>query len=247
MSLRAFPSLFSRALRYTGCRSALLGASSKSMHVHAAYESPIRPAASAAVGSRWERLKASVKWQFVVQDKIREGCVYVYESCVDKVDYGTFFSYLKLQDTFLSWFLVTELHVWMCMTRGMAELDDRRALCIQHELARNLWSDAEKRIGKVGFVRTKIKRECLADLSDHFNAMLMLYDEGLQGDDKTLANALWRVLLTCEGRDPVALETLVHYVRKQVNMLDKMTLDQFLTEYNVSWTPLLDCESKATY
>lgn len=247
MSLRALPSLLSRALRYTGCRSVLLGGASNSMHVQAAYESPIRQAGSVAVGSRWERLKEGVKWQFGAQDRIRQGCVYVYESCVDKVDYRTFFSYFKLEDTFLSWFLVTELHVWMCMTRGMAELDDRRALCIQHELARNVWSDTEKRMGKLAYMQGKVKRECLTHLSDHFNAMLLLYDEGLQGDDKALANALWRVLLMCGGRDPVALETLVHYVRKQVHMLDKMTLDQFLEEYSISWSPLLECESKKQY
>ncbi|XP_065288747.1 ubiquinol-cytochrome-c reductase complex assembly factor 1 [Dermacentor albipictus] len=247
MSLRVFPSLFNRAARYTGCRPALLVCARKSMHVHAASESPIRPAASVAVGSRWERIKASVKWQFVTQDETRAGSVFIYESCVDRVDYRTFFSYFKLQDTFLSWFLVAELHVWMCMTRAMAELDDRRALCLQRELPRNLWNDTEKRIGKIGYIPTKLKRESLAYLSDHFNAMLLLYDEGLQGDDKALASALWRVFLMCEGREPVALETLVHYVRKQIHMLDKMTLDQFIAEHSISWTPLLDCESKKQY
>lgn len=180
----------------------------------------------------------------MTQDKTREGGVYVYESCVDKVDFKAFFTYLKLPDTFLSWFLVTELHVWMCITRAMAEIDTRPALCLQHELVRNLWSDTETRMGKLAYISGKIKRECLRDLSDHFNAMLVLYDEALQGDDKALAGALWRVLLLCGDRDPRVLETLVHYVRKQVHMLDKMTLEDFLRERNITWSPLMDCVGK---
>ncbi|KAK8760613.1 hypothetical protein V5799_028120 [Amblyomma americanum] len=246
MSYRAIPSLLNHGLRYARC-SALLASTSKGLHSHASYKSPIRAAAAAAsapVGSRWDRLKSAVKWKFSAESGIREGGIYVYESCVDKVDFRTFFTYLKIPDSFLSWFLVTELHVWMCMTRAMAELDYRTALCLQHVLVRNLWEDTHKRLGKLAYMPAKLKRESLADLHDHFNAMLLLYDEGLQGDDKALAGALWRVLLMCEGEDPVALETLVHYVRKQVNMLDKMTLDEFIKERNISWTPLLDCESK---
>lgn len=246
MSYRVIPSLLNHGLRYATC-SPLFVSTFKCLHSHAACKSPIRAAAAGPVGSRWERLKSAVKWTCVTQSEIREGSICVYESCVDKVDFRTFFTYLNIPDTFLSWFLVTELHVWMCMTRAMAELDNRIALCLQYELPRNLWNDTQNRLGKLAYMPAKLKRTSMADLHDHFNAMLMLYDEGLQGDDKALASALWRVILMCEGGDPVALEALVHYVRKQVNMLDKMTLDEFIRERNISWTPLLDCESRAQH
>ncbi|EEC10730.1 conserved hypothetical protein [Ixodes scapularis] len=102
----------------------------------------------------------------------------------------------------------------MCMTRAMAEPDERRATYLQSELVRSLWSDTEARLKKLG---------------------------GAQGDDKALAGALWRVMLMCEGNDPSALETLVCYVRRQMHRLDGMTIDEFTKEDNLSWTPLLEC------
>ncbi|XP_029835690.3 ubiquinol-cytochrome-c reductase complex assembly factor 1 isoform X2 [Ixodes scapularis] len=175
------------------------------------------------------------------REETRKAAVYIYESCVDRVDFATFFTYLKLPDTFLSWFFVTELHLWMCMTRAMAEPDERRATYLQSELVRSLWSDTEARLKKLGSMSSSIKREALQDLCDHFNAALLLYDEGAQGDDKALAGALWRVMLMCEGNDPSALETLVCYVRRQMHRLDGMTIDEFTKEDNLSWTPLLEC------
>ena len=53
-------------------------------------------------------------------------------------------------------------------------------------------------------------------LSEQFNACIIAYDEGITGDDKILAAALWRRFLQSEGNDPEKLEKLVHYVRKQV-------------------------------
>lgn len=209
-------------------------------HLAAPHELPIRPLASIKY-TRLERLKYAWNWYTSQQVETRKAAVYIYESCVDRVDFTTFFNYLKLPDTFLSWFLVTELHLWMCMTRAMAEPDERRATCLQRELVRSLWSDTETRLKKLGSMSTSVKREAVHDLCDHFNAALVLYDEGAQGDDKTLAGALWRVMLMCEGNDPLALETLVCYVRRQMHRLDGMTLDEFMKEDNLSWTPLLEC------
>ncbi|KAM7302533.1 ubiquinol-cytochrome-c reductase complex assembly factor 1 isoform X1 [Ixodes scapularis] len=209
-------------------------------HLAAPREFPIRPLASIK-NTRLERLKYAWNWYTSQQVETRKAAVYIYESCVDRVDFATFFTYLKLPDTFLSWFFVTELHLWMCMTRAMAEPDERRATYLQSELVRSLWSDTEARLKKLGSMSSSIKREALQDLCDHFNAALLLYDEGAQGDDKALAGALWRVMLMCEGNDPSALETLVCYVRRQMHRLDGMTIDEFTKEDNLSWTPLLEC------
>ncbi|CAN7998222.1 unnamed protein product, partial [Ixodes hexagonus] len=179
---------------------------------------PIRPLASIQ-DTRWGRLKHAWNWYTSTQMETRRASVYIYESCVDKVDFATFFTYLKLPDTFLSWFFITELHLWqvMCMTRAMAEPDQRRAIYLEQELVRCLWSDTEARLKKLSSMSTGVKREALQNLCDHFNAALLLYDEACYfGDDKALAGSLWRVMLMCEGNDPLALETLVCYVRRQV-------------------------------
>lgn len=45
---------------------------------------------------------------------------FLYECVPDKVSYVDWFERLSLPDTFASWFVVTELHVWILMVRYMA-------------------------------------------------------------------------------------------------------------------------------
>lgn len=46
---------------------------------------------------------------------------FLYECVPDKVVYNDWFEKLELPDTFASWFIITELHVWILMVRYMAE------------------------------------------------------------------------------------------------------------------------------
>nr|CAD7400714.1 unnamed protein product [Timema poppensis] len=54
----------------------------------------------------------------------------------------------KLSDTFLSWFLVTELHVWMVLVRLMAEGKDGRFA--RNVVVEAMWSDTNTRAKKLG-------------------------------------------------------------------------------------------------
>lgn len=58
----------------------------------------------------------------------------------------------------------------------------------------------------------------MKELVGQFNACIIAYDEGLTGDDRILADAIWRRFFHSEGNDPEKVEKLVHYVRKQVNI-----------------------------
>lgn len=71
----------------------------------------------------------------------------MYESVVDKIDYAEWFTHFKLSDTFFSWFVVTELHIWMLMIRCMSEGPDGRLL--RNFLVETLWADASIRAKKV--------------------------------------------------------------------------------------------------
>lgn len=53
-----------------------------------------------------------------------------------------------MPDTFYSWFVVTELHVWMLSARVMAEGDDGRIL--RNGIVEALWCDVQLRTKKVG-------------------------------------------------------------------------------------------------
>ncbi|XP_064482369.1 ubiquinol-cytochrome-c reductase complex assembly factor 1-like [Ornithodoros turicata] len=212
---------------------------SRVFHTDVGHQHPIR-SAHIIRDSRWGRLKAAFAWYSSEQYKMKRATVYIYESCVDGVDLGRFFKYLKIPDTFLSWFFITELHVWICLTRVMAEQDERKALYLRNEIITNMWSDTQQRIKKLARMPLEFQKEGMQDLSEHFQAAMTLYDEGLQGDDKALASALWRVLLACDGEDLASLETLIHYVRNHVHKFDKMSFEEFIAEGNITWTPLLD-------
>ena len=81
----------------------------------------------------------------------------------------------------------------------------------------------------------------VAEIAEQFNAALMVYDEGIVGDDKALANAIWRRFLNCRP-DPDAekLEMLVRYVRRTMSKLDKTPLNKLVVETDFDWVPLKD-------
>lgn len=73
-----------------------------------------------------------------------------FESLVDNIDYVDFFEELDLPDTFYSWFVVTELHLWMLSARAMAGANEGRI--IRNSLVEALWSDVLQRVKKLDSV-----------------------------------------------------------------------------------------------
>lgn len=53
-----------------------------------------------------------------------------------------------MTDTLFSWFLVTELHVWMMMVRYMAE--GKSGELIRNNIVAAMWEDTNARIEKLG-------------------------------------------------------------------------------------------------
>ena len=53
-----------------------------------------------------------------------------------------------MSDTFFSWFLITELHVWMLMVRFMAE--GRKGELVVRNIVEAMWQDVTVRIGLLG-------------------------------------------------------------------------------------------------
>lgn len=54
----------------------------------------------------------------------------------------------NMADTFFSWFLVTELHVWMIIIRYMAEGDAGKL--IRNSIVSTLWQDTNARAENLG-------------------------------------------------------------------------------------------------
>ncbi|KAH8314659.1 hypothetical protein KR074_006849 [Drosophila pseudoananassae] len=168
----------------------------------------------------------------------------LYESVADKINYVAFFNDFKLPNTFNSWFLVTELHVWLLLMRAMAEGsetgEDGRFL--RNCIVEAMWGDVNTRAKKLGANNPSRTRQQIETLSEQFQAALIAYDEGIMSDDIVLAGALWRRFFEMNCDDYVKIERLVKYVRQQAVMLDSLSRDQFITKPKVAWLDLDKCK-----
>lgn len=145
-----------------------------------------------------------------------------------------------MPDTFNSWFLVTELHTHLLLSRVMNEgaeaKEDGRFL--RNAIVETLWVDVQNRSKKLSQDNPSAARRQVQILSEQFQAALIAYDEAILSDDKVLATALWRRFFEMSCNDYTKLEKLVVYVRKTMNMLDKLTRDEMVRERSVGWLSL---------
>ncbi|KAF9815874.1 hypothetical protein SFRURICE_009772 [Spodoptera frugiperda] len=63
----------------------------------------------------------AVGWMDQSRTRLKLTGYFLYECIPENVSYAEWFESLELPDTFASWFVITELHVWMLMVRYMAE------------------------------------------------------------------------------------------------------------------------------
>ncbi|XP_020801641.1 ubiquinol-cytochrome-c reductase complex assembly factor 1 [Drosophila serrata] len=169
----------------------------------------------------------------------------LYESVADKINYVVFFRDFNLPNTFNSWFLVTELHVWLLLMRSMAEGsetgEDGRFL--RNCIVEAMWGDVNTRAKKLGAHNPSRTRQQIETLSEQFQAALIAYDEGIMSDDRVLASALWRRFFEMNCEDYAQIERLVKYVRQQAAMLDNLPRDQFIIKPKVAWLDLDKCKA----
>ncbi|XP_062445402.1 ubiquinol-cytochrome-c reductase complex assembly factor 1 isoform X3 [Rhea pennata] len=78
--------------------------------------------------------------------KIKVAALRMYTCCVEKTDYEEFFNRCHMPDTLNSWFLVAQLHVWMCLVRMKQEGRAGKYMC--RYIVHCMWEDVEQR-GKV--------------------------------------------------------------------------------------------------
>ncbi|XP_039567226.1 ubiquinol-cytochrome-c reductase complex assembly factor 1 isoform X2 [Passer montanus] len=174
--------------------------------------------------------------------KLKVAALRMYTCCVEKTDYEEFFNRCQMPDTLNSWFLVAQLHVWMCLVRLKQEGRAGKYMC--HYMVHCMWEDVEQR-GKVMGINSTVLKEDLKKMVENFYAALFGYDEGILCDDRVLASALWRNLFNRNCDDPRHLELLVEYVRKQVQHLDALSGEDLLLTGEVSWRPLVESNARS--
>ncbi|XP_046397588.1 ubiquinol-cytochrome-c reductase complex assembly factor 1 [Ischnura elegans] len=185
----------------------------------------------------FKKMTMSMKWFDYSKATLRAGGYKLYENIADRIHAEKFFDVLGLPDTMFSWFLVIELHVWMVMARLMAEKDGR---FVRNVIVEAMWDDVRQRMKKLEVDTSSRVNETLHELSQQFGAAIIGYDEGLLGDDRCLAGALWRRILQQKHGSAMALEALVAYVRHQMHELDKLGREEIILSPDLKWIPLTD-------
>lgn len=183
----------------------------------------------------------------------------LYEEVCDRIDYPKFLKHFHKENTFYSWFLVTEIHVWMLMVRAMR--DTEHGKFIRNHIVEAMWKDVELRSKILGECNRRRVREQINELAGQFEYTLIAYDEGLTSNDRQLASAIWKQFFDGNCDDYVQIELMVKYIRAnvsidnessecvrilmfifilQVAMLDKLSSEEFLHRRKIPWTNLTE-------
>jgi len=163
--------------------------------------------------------------------------------CVQLQNLEKFFRVFDMPDTFNSWFLVTELHIWMLSARLMTEGEYGRTT--RNAIIEALWQDCDQRAKSISDLPSSIRTKQILDISEQFQAALFVYDEGLVGGDKELANALWRRFFLSQREseekqvpDMEKVALLVDYIRRTMQHLDNTDAVELIIQARVNWLDL---------
>ncbi|XP_077191284.1 ubiquinol-cytochrome c reductase complex assembly factor 1 isoform X4 [Paroedura picta] len=174
--------------------------------------------------------------------KIKIAALRMYTCCVEKTDYEEFFNKFQMPDTLNSWFLIAQLHVWMCLVRMKQEGRAGKYMC--RHIVHSMWEDVGQR-GKVMGISSVALKGSMKHMTENFYAAIFGYDEGILSDDHILAAAIWRNLFEKQCDDPRHLEIMVEYIRKQMQHLDAIPGEDLLLSGEVSWRPLVETNAQS--
>ncbi|XP_033727505.1 ubiquinol-cytochrome-c reductase complex assembly factor 1-like isoform X2 [Pecten maximus] len=146
----------------------------------------------------------------------------------DHTDHGQFIEALGLPDTFNTWFLVNELHIWIILTRLNFEGVEGRYF--RNVLITMMWKSTETRMKEMETVTFSERKEYSEQMKHHLQNAFLFYDEGLLSDDKALANALWNILFERNDVTASQMELIVHYVRREVFRVDQIDSKALLSK-----------------
>ncbi|XP_070699412.1 ubiquinol-cytochrome c reductase complex assembly factor 1 [Pempheris klunzingeri] len=169
--------------------------------------------------------------------KIKIAALRMYICCVERINYDDFFEKCALPDTLNSWFLVAQLHVWMCLVRMRQEGRTGKYMC--RYIVHSMWEDVGQRCKILG-IETTDRKEAIKAMTETFYAAIFRYDEGILSDDSVLAAALWRNIFSEACEDPRQLELMVEYVRKQMQYIDSLDGEDLMLTGEVKWRPLVE-------
>lgn len=205
------------------------------------YANPRSFATSVVDESGWQGLKKSIGQATGLgyrypKYRMSYASLKLYLCCTELVQFDELFDYLELPDTYLSYFNLLVLHIWIVLSRVAQDGDEGKF--VKKAVLTNLWEDMTERTKKlISKGVLKNRHESLGELHGQSTAALFAYDEGSLGDDIALAGSLWRILFQRECEDPQKLARMVHYIRKQQAHLDRQPSESLLYHGIVTFLP----------
>lgn len=89
--------------------------------------------------------------------------------CLQDVRFKDFFETFDMPDTYMSWFLVTELHIYMVSNRLQSMVQNKdEAQVVMKSLQESLWKDCSERMKLLGQIPVGKRNKFLSDLSQQF-------------------------------------------------------------------------------
>jgi cytochrome b pre-mRNA-processing protein 3 len=189
------------------------------------------------------RIARKLGWGDVSKGALRLSGYKLYMKIADEIEYKNFFEVCDMEDTFASWFSIVELHVWMFSARLMEDKEEGKI--VRNSMIQAMWEDNDLKSKKLEGALASARRQQIQQLNHGFHAALISYDEGLLGNDKVLAGALWRRFLSAKEpanqeellKQIVALEMLVLYVRYQFKLLNSLSREKFIRYQDFQFVP----------
>lgn len=139
----------------------------------------------------------------------------LYGHSIDQLNHMEFVNKFQMPNTFNTWFLITELHVWMLLVRSMGERQDGQI--IRNNILETLWQDVTVRADKLAPDDARTVKKQIQVLTGQLQYAIILYDEGLTKDDKQLASALWTRFFDSNCDNYEHIELMVKYIRYNVS------------------------------
>ncbi|CAG7837738.1 unnamed protein product [Allacma fusca] len=190
-----------------------------------------------------KRIARKLGWGEVSKGALKLSGYKLYMKIADEIEYKNFFEVCDMEDTFASWFSIIELHVWMFSARLMEDKGEGKI--VRNSMIQAMWEDSDMKSKKLEGAVASARRKQIGLLNQGFHAALISYDEGLLGNDKVLAGALWRRFL--KAKEPanqeellkqiVALEMLVLYVRYQFKVLNSLSREKLIRYQEFQFVP----------
>jgi cytochrome b pre-mRNA-processing protein 3 len=137
-----------------------------------------------------------------------------------------FLGQFDLEDSWENEFYVNCLHLWMIFVRIRKEGPGMKQL--SQEVFDNFWNDMQQGMFHSLGVQSLALNTRTRELQNVFYGTAVSYDFALGTSDALLAAALYRNLFGLEGR-AVHVNKMTAYVRKQLQMLDQLESEVFLS------------------